>query len=494
VLDDIARETTGIAAVVGFPDVERGQAYNAAAVLEQGRISYVYHKIELPNYGVFDEERYFGSGGGTGALVFGVGGVPVCVNICEDIWHEGGLAEWHAKEAGARVAVNLSASPFHAGKWPARRKTVARFARRTGAVVCYANLVGGQDELVFDGGSMVVGPQGEILAAAPRFEEDLLICDVDPAAARTSAAAERELDPTEEVWEALVLGTRDYARKNRFEKAVVGLSGGVDSSLTACLAAAALGGDRVVGVTMPSQYTSGETRADAARLAERLGIALVSIPIGPVYGAYLDTLAVPFGPGELGIEAENLQARTRGNILMALSNRFGWLVLTTGNKSETAVGYSTLYGDTAGGFAVLKDVPKRLVYKLANYVNRRTGRRVIPASVIERAPSAELKPHQKDTDSLPAYSVLDEVLRLYIEQDASIDDIVDAGFHRALVEDIIRRVDRSEYKRRQAPPGIKITPRAFGRDRRLPITSRYAPHRERALATIGAGAGRRQHD
>ncbi|MFH1732224.1 MAG: NAD+ synthase [Planctomycetota bacterium] len=475
-LEAIARETKPVTVVVGFPDFDDDGAYNAAAVIQNGRVAHVYHKIELPNYGVFDEERYFGTGAGAHAVVFGAKGVPVGVNICEDVWHEGGLAEWHAKEHGVRVVLNLSASPFHLGKLADRRETIARFARQTGAVVCYTNLVGGQDELVFDGGSLVVGPQGELLARANRFDEDLLVADIDlgsPAGAHPAGRILPELGETEEMFEALVLGTRDYARKNGFAKVALGMSGGVDSSLTAAIAVHALGEDNVVGVNMPSKYSSRQTRSDAALVAANLGIPLLTVPINSIFQTYLDVLDEPLGPGEPGTEAENLQARARANILMALSNRFGWLVLTTGNKSETAVGYCTLYGDMAGGFGVIKDVTKMRVYKLANYVNQRAGRPVIPQSVLDRAPTAELKPCQKDTDSLPPYPVLDRILQMYVEEDAAPDDIVAAGFSRQVVDRVVSMVDHNEFKRRQAAPGVRITPKAFGRDRRLPITNRY---------------------
>ena len=494
-LEAVARQARGIAAVVGCPDCEepasagrqRLQAYNGAAVILDGRIADMYHKIELPNYGVFDEERYFGTGAGVGAIVFGIKGVPVCVNICEDIWHEGGLSEWHAKENAARIVLNLSSSPFRAGKLRQRVEVIARFAQRTGAMVCYTNMAGGQDELVFDGGSMVVAPSGEVLAMARRFEEELLIVDADTenlTAVRVGGTPELELSETAEVYQALVVGTRDYVRKNGFQKVLVGLSGGIDSAVTAAIAADALGRDNVLGVTMPSQFSSPDTLSDALLLASRLHIAVLTVPIRPVFKTYLETLVEPFGPGEPGIEAENLQARIRGNILMALSNRFGWLVLTTGNKSETAVGYCTLYGDMAGGFAVIKDVPKTLVYKLASHINQTARRGAIPQSIIDRPPTAELKPNQKDTDSLPPYDVLDQVLQLYIEEDMVADEIVEAGFRPELVERVVRMVDHNEYKRRQSPPGVKISPKAFGRDRRLPITNRYQP----ACAVTGARA------
>lgn len=468
----------GIVAVVGFADAQDGKVYNAAAVIDDGQLAGIYHKVELPNYGVFDEKRYFSPG--SGCTAFEINDTIFTINICEDIWVDGSAAEHCAAENNARVVLNISASPFHAGKLNQRRAILSRFAKRTGTFVCYNNLVGGQDELVFDGGSLIVNPQGEVVASAKCFQEDLLITDIDPIFLKhknspdrksTIATCSSELGRLEEIYSALVLGTRDYMCKNRFRKALIGLSGGIDSSLTAAIAVDALGAENVIGVTMPSQYTSRETRSDAEIVAKNLGIQFMTVPLQPIFSAYLDALKEPFGQGKPGIENENLQARIRGNILMALSNRFGWLVLTTGNKSETAVGYCTLYGDMAGGFAVIKDVPKVLVYELAEYVNKKSGREIIPGSVIQRPPTAELRPNQKDEDSLPPYPILDPILRAYVEEDKSPDEIIASGFDAKTVRDVARMVDRSEYKRRQAPPGVKITPKAFGRDRRLPITN-----------------------
>lgn len=498
-LEAVVAQSRGIAALVGAPLATDGKCYNAAALAHDGQLLGVYRKIELPNYGVFDEKRYFAPG--SGSLLFEVNGVRAFVTICEDVWVTEGAAERQALRNRAHVVVNLSASPFHAGKLATRRSVLASFARRTGSYVCYTNLVGGQDELVFDGGSLVMDPKGELVATAARFEEDMLFVDiapfglgelvsprdtsgqwgrriaiVSPNSAQADPVSPRlapELTPIEEVHKALVLGTRDYVRKNGFGKAVVGLSGGVDSALTAAIAAEALGPDNVIGVTMPSQFTSRDTLSDATLLAGNLGISLLTIPIAPIFARYLEALEDAFGPGEPGTERENLQARIRGNILMALSNRHGWLVLTTGNKSEIAVGYCTLYGDTAGGFAVIKDVPKTLVWELAEHVNRLAGRDVIPRSIIERAPTAELKPNQRDEDSLPPYRVLDPILRAYVEEDKAPEDLLALCPDRARLADVLRRVNSSEYKRRQAPPGVKITPRAFGRDWRLPITNRY---------------------
>ncbi len=480
--------------LVGFADSAGDKVYNAAALLSQGRLIDVYHKVELPNYGVFDEKRYFSQG--TGGLVFDINGVRFSTTVCEDIWIEGSITEEHARRNGAHVVLNIAASPFHAGKPQQRQKIFARFARAANAMLFVNNLVGGQDELVFDGGSFVLDTQGEILASAARFEEDMLLTDlrVEVSAQgapswnlkgefhvlqganpsdRTFVAPLKtpEPDPLNDIYKALTLGTRDYVLKNGFKKVLLGLSGGIDSALTAAIAVDALGRDNVIGVTMPSRYTSDETFSDAGLLAQNLGIRLLTIPINDIFQGYLKALEELFREGRPGTETENLQARIRGNILMALSNRFGWLVLTTGNKSETAVGYCTLYGDTAGGFAVVKDVPKLLVYQLSQYVNDKSGRAVIPESTILRAPSAELKADQVDEDSLPPYHVLDAILKEYVEEDKSPEDIL--GFDPCLVTEVVRMVDRNEYKRRQAPPGVKITPKAFGRDRRMPITNRY---------------------
>ena len=416
-------------------------------------------------------------------------GSTCLITICEDIWIPGGAVERAARERRPGLVLNLSASPFHAGKLAERHAAAARFARAAAAPVCYANLVGGQDELVFDGGSFVVAADGRVAATAQRFAADLLIVDFTAGPGGTlapaAAAVAPDFDRLGEIHAALVLGTRDYLGKNRFSKAVIGLSGGIDSALTAALAVEALGAERVVGVSMPSRFNSGETRDDAGRVAEKLGIRFLEIPIQGVYEGYLELLADPFDHGDPGIAGENLQARVRGNILMALSNRFGWLVLTTGNKSETAVGYCTLYGDMAGGFAVIKDVPKTLVWELAADLNRRAGREVIPASTIARVPSAELRPNQRDEDSLPPYPVLDAILAAYVEELRSPDEIAGLGFEPRTVERVIRLVDGSEYKRRQAPPGVKLTPRAFGRDRRLPITNRWTEHLVRTGNPLG---------
>jgi len=492
-LQKVLPSTEGICAVIGFAEPAGDGVFNAAALISNGRIEAVYHKIELPNYGVFDEKRYFKSG--TEPLAFEVDGTIVAVTICEDIWVEGGRAELGIVKSGPEIVLNISASPFHAGKIRLRNNLVASLAKRTGAFVCYTNLLGGQDELVFDGGGIVAAPDGNLITSSARFTENLLTVDIPvnenkkkncagiPKISRSSDSEKRavikpaglvvDLGETEEIFEALVLGTRDYIRKNRFKKAVLGLSGGIDSALTATIAVEAIGKDNVIGVTMPSEFTSEGTRSDAVKVAENLGIEIITVPISGILSEYLRFLQEPFGPGELGLEKENLQARIRGNILMALSNRFGWLVLTTGNKSEMAVGYCTLYGDMAGGFAVIKDVPKTVVYRLSEYINEKSGREIIPQSTIDRPPTAELRPDQKDEDSLPPYSVLDPIVHLYVEEDKSPYEIIAEGFDPETVHEVVKLIDWSEYKRRQAPPGVKITPKSFGRDRRLPITNRY---------------------
>lgn len=498
-IKEVAEFCGGICAVVGFVDVKDDELYNSAALINDKKIVGVYHKVELPNYGVFDEKRYFKSG--SKGFVFDYKGIRIALTVCEDIWVEKSDVEKNVVSAASQAVLNISASPFHAGKIGERTKVVCEFARRTGTYLFYNNMVGGQDELVFDGGSMVVTPQGEIAARAERFKEDMLVNDVefhtlsngkqlydgesagyhivvpcDKKEAKKEPVKNRlspQLDEVEEIYQALVLGTRDYLHKNGFEKAVLGLSGGIDSSLTACIAAAALGIGNVIGVTMPSRYTSHETRSDAEKLASNLGIKLFKIPLEGIFQAYAEALKEAFGDGPPGVEMENLQARIRGNILMALSNRFGWLVLTTGNKSETATGYCTLYGDMAGGFAVIKDVPKTMVYKLAELVNEKAGRNIIPESVIARPPTAELRPNQKDEDTLPPYDILDRILHLYVEEDKSAPEIAAEGFDMNIVEYVIRLVDKAEFKRRQSAPGVKITPKAFGKDRRMPITNKF---------------------
>ena len=566
-LGELAAGVSGIVACVGAPDdgaagPRRGGAAsagtgsrtagsapprtglgNAAAVLADGRVAALYRKHHLPNYAVFDERRYFASG--NEAVVVDLDGRRLGVSICEDLWAPGGPVEWAARDGGAEVVLNLSASPYHQGKGRERERLFAARCIEHRCFLAFCNAVGGQDELVFDGQSLVIGPDGGIIARGAPFEEELILVDVDPAAARDRrasdlrrraprAALEREpapaasrpeagrvsparvgggaaggrprradpeagrvslvrlrgpadsgrpplaprpaaepSSPAAEVYRALLLGTADYVRKNGFSGAVLGLSGGIDSALALTVAADAVGPGAVTAVSMPSRYTAGMNRDDAAVLARRLGVRFLELPIEDLAAAYGRALAGPFAGTEPNVAEENLQARIRGNLLMALSNKFGWLVLTTGNKSEMSVGYATLYGDMAGGFAVLKDVPKTWVYRLAAWRNR--DGEVIPQRIIDKPPTAELRAGQRDSDSLPPYDVLDGILEAYVEEDRSPAEIEARGFARETVERVVQLVDRAEYKRRQAPPGVRISTRAFGKDRRLPITNRYVP-------------------
>lgn len=507
-LQEITNQSHGIGLVVGFVDAQK-DLYNAAAVISDGKLVGIYHKTFLPNYGVFDENRYFIEGHEWPVYV--ICGTTIGVNVCEDIWYATGPASSQVN-AGAELIVNINASPFHAGKRELRHKMISTRASDNVCIVAYINLVGGQDELVFDGGSMVYDERGQLIAEGKAFEEDLVMVDLDienifrsrlhapklrkersphhstPGTSPRIVASTESLSPSKqpispykpyphdivsEVYSALVLGTRDYIRKNGFHKVVVGLSGGMDSSIVAAIAVDALGESNVIGVAMPSPFSSEGSYKDAELLAKNLGIVFKVISITNVYKTYLTSLSEVFKDTTPGVAEENIQARIRGNLLMALSNKFGWLVLTTGNKSEIATGYCTLYGDMAGGFAVIKDVPKTLVYKLAAYCNTKAGREIIPQSVFLKEPTAELRPDQKDTDTLPPYEVLDPILEAYVEGDQSISQILSEGFSREMVEKVVKMVDTNEYKRRQAAPGVKITPRAFGKDRRLPITNRY---------------------
>jgi NAD+ synthase (glutamine-hydrolysing) len=503
-LTEVARASRGITAVVGFVD-KREDLYDAAAVIHDGAVAGVYYKQYLWTYGVADEDRYFQAG--TATPVFTLGDVTFAVNICEDIWYPAGPTTVQAL-AGAQLVVTINGSPYHAGKGHVRERLVATRAADNLVCVAYVNLVGGQDELVFDGGSLVVDQHGETVARGPQFQEDLVVADLDLDAVFTArlhdsrrrkeklqapgpvtrialaplperarpALSPREaprLERVDEIYQALVLGTRDYVRKNGFKHVVIGLSGGIDSALVAAIAVEALGRENVTGATMPSPYSSTGTRRDARRLAQNLGIEFLTLPIRAVMRAFRRTLAPPFKGLKEDVTEENIQARIRGTLLMALSNKFGWLVLTTGNKSEIGAGYSTLYGDMAGGFAVIKDVPKTLVYEIARHVNARAGRPLIPESVFQRAPSAELRPNQTDQDTLPPYPVLDAILEAYVEEDRSVADMVARGFDVETVRRVVRMVDTNEYKRRQGPIGVKITPRAFGRDWRLPIVNRF---------------------
>ena len=528
---ELAAEVTGIVALVGVPDpapdgdpAPREETatpagaplHNGAAVLADGRVAAVFHKHHLPNYAVFDERRYFRPG--DRALVIDLGETRLGVTICEDIWAPGGPAEWAARDAQAEVIINLSASPYHRGKGLEREALFAKRCIHERCFLAFCNAAGGQDELVFDGHSLVIGPDGTVIARGAQFAEDLLVVDIEPEQARElrvadprwnkpghpaeagrarptgvgrvavvrvngNASSQRmalaprasagTLPAEAEVYRALTLGTVDYIRKNGFPGAVLGLSGGIDSALTLTIAVDAIGPDAVTAVSMPSRYTAGMNRDDAAVLARRLGVRFIELPIENLAAAYGAALAEPFAGTDENVAEENLQARIRGNLLMALSNKFGWLVLTTGNKSEMSVGYATLYGDMAGGFAVLKDVLKTWVYRLAAWRNR--DGEVIPQRIIDKPPTAELRENQRDSDSLPPYDVLDGILEAYVEEDRSPAEIETLGFDRETVERVVQLVDRAEYKRRQAPPGVRISTRAFGKDRRLPITNRYAP-------------------
>jgi NAD+ synthase (glutamine-hydrolysing) len=522
-LEELAAQTRGIVAVVGFPE-RADDVYNAAAVLVDGEVAAVYRKMYLPNYGVFDEQRYFQSG--PEAAIFELNGVPIGLSVCEDIWEPGPPAMTEAL-AGAQVIVNLSASPYRAGYGRARERMLVQRAVDYLAAIVFVNTVGGQDELVFDGHSLAIDQDGRVLARCPQFEECLTVCTIDPqevvaarlrdtrhrvnvrrqrraapvadppvralahlelpaTAATTSGEVGPLLGPEAEVYAALRTGLRDYVEKNGFERVVLALSGGIDSALTALVAVDALGPERVTCVSMPSPYSSEGTRADARAIAQNLGADFLELPIEEAMRAYDDLLREPFEGREPDIAEENVQARIRGNVVMALSNKFGWLVLTTGNKSEMSVGYATLYGDMAGGFAVLKDVYKGWVYRLVRWRNEHERRELVPASVLERPPSAELRYEQRDQDSLPSYEVLDAILEGYIEDDLDAAELVHRGLPADEVERVIRMVDRAEYKRRQAPPGIKISTKAFGRDRRLPITNRYESRVEPAERRLRA--------
>lgn len=505
-LQKVAKRCKGLTAIVGFVDRQE-DIYNAAAVIHDGAVRLVYHKCHLPNYGVFDENRYFQAG--KGAPVFTLNEMTLGLNICEDIWYPEGPTFAQGLGGGAEVIININASPYHAGKGLFREEMIATRARDNAAIIAYVNLVGGQDELVFDGGSFIANERGEILSRAKQFRESLMVIDLSvdsvfrarlhdprrrtekrertfPDVRRVllgkteregkrkplSPSLEDRLPRLDEIYSALTLGLADYVRKNGFEKGVIGLSGGIDSALTAAIAVDALGKENIIGVFMPSRYTSQESKEDVEILARNLGIRLITLSIESPFQSYLSLLSKEFKNVPADITEENLQSRIRGNLMMALSNKFGWLVLTTGNKSELSVGYATLYGDMAGGFAVIKDVWKTLVYELAVERNKK-GKPVVPERTFTRPPTAELRPNQTDQDSLPPYEVLDPILKAYVEEDMSYDEIVAMGFDPAATAKVIALVDLSEFKRRQAPPGIKLTPRALGKDRRMPITNRY---------------------
>jgi len=502
-LDKFAALTGRCAAVVGYVEEDR-DLFNAAAVCASGGVVGTYRKRLLPNYAVFDEARYFTAGNETDPLeLYVIGGVTVGISICEDVWSPDGPLAVQA-DGGAELAININASPYHRGKAAYRERMLATRAADAHSALVYVNQVGGQDELVFDGCSLAFDAEGNLVARGGQFVEDLVIVDVPvppvfrqrlldprgrvsqislpkivvsetptlkdgPAAPGVAA----QLDPVAELYDALVLGTRDYCAKNGFADVVIGLSGGIDSTLVAVIAADALGAEHVHGVSMPSRYSSDHSRSDAAVLAENLGVDYRTISIEPAFAAYLEMLEDSFAGREPGLTQENLQSRCRGQLLMALSNEFGWMVLTTGNKSEMAVGYFTIYGDSVGGYAVIKDVLKTEVYALCRYVNERAGREIIPESVITKPPSAELRPDQRDDQSLPPYEVLDPILELYVEEDFTAGEIVEQGHDEAVVRRVTRLVDVAEYKRRQCPPGVRVTTKAFGRDRRMPITNGY---------------------
>ena len=501
----LAADIRDTVVLVGFPELS-GDLYNAAAVLADGEVQAIYRKCFLPNYAVFDEQRYFA--GGDRAVVLDLDGVRIGVTICEDIWYAGGPAQWAAVDGGAQVIVNLSASPYHRAKGLERERMFQTRCVDDRCFLAFCNAVGGQDELVFDGHSVIMDADGEIIARGQQFGEDLVVADIDPVGAvrrrlhdprwrqhfltgadrvdLVSVATPRDakpplmrpipgtlLEPEAEVYQALALGTKDYFKKNGFERAVLGLSGGIDSALALVVAADALGPEAVTAISMPSRYTAEINREDAAELARRLGVTLLEAPIHDLVTAYDAALAPWFAETKPGTAEENLQARIRGNLVMALSNKFEWLVLTTGNKSEMSVGYATLYGDMAGGFAILKDVLKTWVYRIAKWCNRDTE--LIPRRIIDKPPSAELREDQLDTDSLPPYDMLDAILEAYVEDDRTRSEIEALGFNGELVRRIANMIDRAEYKRRQAPPGVRISTRAFGKDRRLPITNQYRP-------------------
>jgi NAD+ synthase (glutamine-hydrolysing) len=510
-LREVQKNVDDIVAIVGFVD-RKDDIYNAAAIIYNQKLIDTYHKMYLPNYGVFDEYRYFQAG--TRCPVYHIGNIKIGVNICEDIWYPEGPSRIQSL-AGAEIILNINASPYHIGKGKFREQMLSTRASDNIVIIAYLNTVGGQDELVFDGYSIIIDQNGKIIARGKQFEEDLIVIDVElegvmmkrlhsplrrqeviklkkdafekieipvpkiffkkrmGSPVRLPSKNNKVLEPLEEVYKALVLGTSDYVNKNGFKGVIIGLSGGIDSSLVAIIAVDALGKDNVIGLFMPSPYTSKESSDDVYALAYNLGIRIIEIPINSIFQGYLDSLKEEFSGLPADVTEENLQARIRGNILMAFSNKFGWLVLTTGNKSEMSVGYATLYGDMAGGFAVIKDVPKTMVYDLCRWKNNKTGVAVIPKRVLLKEPSAELKPNQKDTDTLPSYSHLDPILKAYIEDDKSFKEILSLGFEPEIVRNVIKMIDKSEYKRRQSPPGIKITQRAFGRDRRFPITNKY---------------------
>lgn len=475
----LAGDCPDITMIVGFAEGNQGNTYNSAAVLQNGRITKIYRKCLLPNFSVFDEPRYFQPG--SKPMLIKVKNLNIALTICFDIWDINWLSNFLKNAGRIHAILNISASPFHLGKLERREEIIRLCAKKFNSAVAYCNLIGGQDELIFDGRSMFADSTGKIVNRAKAFDEDLLIANVslsDNGVVQVESKQSHAQQPAsdiDETYQALVLGTRDYTLKNGFKKIMLGVSGGIDSAVTAAIAVAAIGAENVTCITMPSRFNSQQTIKDAQKLSNNLGAKLMTIPIEPILAQYNEQLKAVPGWDDKGIAHENLQARIRGTILMSLSNQLGSLVLTTGNKSEISVGYVTLYGDTAGGFAVIKDVPKTMIYKLAEHINKIAGREIIPADVLTRPPSAELRPNQKDTDSLPEYELLDVILKGYVEEDKSAQQLIESGLPKDVVHGVIRMVDRNEYKRRLCPPGIKITPKAFGKDRRLPITNHYIP-------------------
>lgn len=494
-LQKVKNHTHNITAIIGFVDTKKNNVYNSAAIFHNKKHIYTYNKLYLPNYGVFDEKRYFSPG--NECVIFELNNIKWSVTICEDIWVKPCKLLDQIKKAKSQIIFNISASPYHRGKLLERKSILKKQATVYKSTIAYCNMVGGQDELVFDGGNLIINSNKKVLAQGNQFQEDIVLADI-----KTKTTSKKKTKTTkslryiklktniskatssikqpkittlsveEEIYSALVLGVKDYVRKNGFKKVILGLSGGIDSSLTALIAADSIGGNNVIAISMPSEYTSKGTFNDTKKLAKNLGIKLISIPITKVFHTYLSIFKKHFHNLKWDTTEENIQARIRGNLLMAFSNKFGYLVLTTGNKSETSVGYCTLYGDMAGGFAVLKDVPKEMVYKLSRYRNKKEKWDIIPKSIIKRAPSAELRKKQKDQDSLPPYPVLDTIIDLYIEKNNSLKEIIKSGISKKTTKKIINLIDTNEYKRRQAPPGIKITPKAFGKDRRIPITNK----------------------
>ena len=491
----IAQSTENICAVYGFVESDN-KLYNSAAVSHDGELISTSRKTLLPNYGVFDEKRYFSTG--ENPNIYAIAGLNIGINICEDIWFDSGPTKTQS-ESGAELILNINASPYHQNKNLDRVKMLSEKAKTNDVYIVYANMVGGQDELVFDGGSIITNCRGRIIHELGQFQEKIATYDLNiPSKHQTNVTRHKRIfiseqknhvkpviestpdvqsmSEIEQIYNALVLGTRDYVRKCEFEKVLIALSGGIDSSLVAAIAAKALGPENVIGLSMPSVFSSDGSKSDAKKLSENLNIGLKTIEINPIFESFINSLSIEFLETEWDSTEENIQSRIRGNLSMAMSNKFNLLVLTTGNKSEMAVGYATIYGDMAGGFSVLKDVSKSTVYKLCKYINEQNRSPIIPISVINKPPSAELRPDQKDSDTLPDYSILDPILSLYIENDMCLDDIVNEGFNRSTVSEIIKLVDSNEYKRRQSPPGIKITSKNFGRDRRMPISNQFKSH------------------